>query len=75
MSKQLKQVDARGYSCPTPVLMVQKEVKACAPDCLEVLVDDRCAVENVTRFARSQNYTVETQSCNDDEYKLILKKQ
>lgn len=75
MSKQLKQVDARGYSCPTPVLMVQKEVKASAPESLEVLVDDRCAVENVTRFAGSQGYSVETRSCNDDEFKLTLKKQ
>ena len=33
-------IDARGYSCPMPVVMVQKEVKANAPQTLEVLVDD-----------------------------------
>ena len=44
-------IDARGYSCPMPVVMVQKEVKKSAPDTLEVLVDDPCAVENITRFA------------------------
>lgn len=33
-------VDARGYSCPMPVVMVQKEVSRSAPDQLEVLVDD-----------------------------------
>ena len=37
-------IDARGYSCPMPVVMVQKEVKANAPQTLEVLVDDPCAV-------------------------------
>ena len=42
-------VDARGFICPMPVVMVQNEVKANAPATLEVLVDDRCAVENVTR--------------------------
>jgi len=51
-------VDARGFLCPMPVVMVQKEVKANNPDALDVLVDDPCAVENVTRFAGSQGYTV-----------------
>ena len=46
-------VDARGYLCPMPVVMVQKEVKANHPERLEVLVDDRCAVENVTRFGKT----------------------
>ena len=46
-------VDARGLLCPMPVVMVQKEVKANKPAALEVLVDDPCAVENVTRFAHN----------------------
>ena len=54
----MKTVDARGFSCPMPVIMVQKEVKASAPAELDVLVDDKCAVENVTRFAEGQGYTV-----------------
>ena len=32
-------VDARGYSCPMPVIMVQKAVKGQNPGQLEVLVD------------------------------------
>ena len=44
-------IDARGYACPQPVVMVQQAVKASAPESLDVLVDDRCAVENITRFA------------------------
>lgn len=66
-------VDARGLLCPMPVVMVQKEVKANKPDALEVLVDDPCAVENVTRFAGSQGYAVTV--CEDGpDYKLSLKK-
>ena len=49
-------IDARGYSCPMPVVMVQKEVKANAPQTLEVLVDDPCAVENITRVASNNGY-------------------
>ena len=66
-------VDARGYLCPMPVMMVQKEVKANAPQTLEVLVDDECAKGNVTRFGQSQGYTVEVTD-TDDGYKLVLSK-
>ena len=43
-------IDARGLSCPTPVIMVQKEVKLNSPPVLEVLVDARVAVENIYEF-------------------------
>ena len=69
----MKTVDARGFSCPMPVIMVQKEVKASAPAELAVLVDDKCAVENVTRFAESQGYTV-TWKAQDDEFAISLRK-
>ena len=66
-------VDARGLSCPMPVLMVQREVKKNAPDTLEVLVDNMTAVGNITRFAMSQKYSVKTEEI-DGEYKMILSK-
>ena len=34
-------VDARGYSCPTPVIMVQKAVKEGSPKKLEVAEVER----------------------------------
>ena len=54
-------IDARGYSCPMPVVMVQNEVKKNAPASLDVLVDSMTCVENVTRFAEKQGYKVELQ--------------
>ena len=47
-------VDARGLLCPMPVVMVQKAVKDGHPAEIEVLLDDACAVENVTRYANRQ---------------------
>lgn len=32
-------VDARGFSCPVPLLMVQEEIKKSDPAELEVLID------------------------------------
>ncbi len=66
-------VDARGLLCPMPVAMVQKEVKASNPKTLEVLVDDRCAVENITRFGSSCGYKVSVAEEGPD-FRLTLKK-
>ena len=49
-------VDARGYLCPMPVVMVQKALEAEHPDTLEVLVDNETAVENIKRFAAHSGY-------------------
>ena len=66
-------VDARGYSCPMPVVMVQKELKKSAPAQLEVLVDNQCSVENVTRFGKSQGYQVQVTQEGQD-FRLSLSK-
>ena len=66
-------VDARGYSCPTPVVMVQKEVKKNAPQELEVLVDNQCSVENVTRFAENSGYKVSV-AAEGQDFRLCLNK-
>ena len=47
-------VDARGYLCPMPVVMVQNAIKKDQPATLEVLVDNETAVENIKRFRRTQ---------------------
>jgi len=66
-------IDTRGLSCPTPVIMVQKAIKAGAPERIEVLCDAKVAVENITRLAGTMGYqvSVETQA---DEFTMTLTK-
>ena len=66
-------LDARGLSCPMPVVMVQKAVKKDSPAVLEVLLDAECSVENVTRYARNQGYTVTAEKDGSDT-RLTLSK-
>lgn len=66
-------IDARGLSCPLPVVMVQKEVKKNAPLRLEVRVDSMVCVENITRYAQNQGYRVETEE-QDGEFLMTLRK-
>ncbi len=67
-------IDARGLSCPMPVVMVQKEVKKNAPATLEVKVDSKVCVENISRYAALQGYRVETKA-EDGEFLLTLTKE
>ncbi len=66
-------IDARGLSCPQPVLLVQREIKANHPEVLEVMVDHEAAVQNITRFASSQGYEIEKEAADEDT-KLTLRK-
>lgn len=57
-------IDTCGLSCPQPVLMVLHAIKNAdasfgADHALEVLVDNDCSRENVTRAAQNRGYTVE----------------
>jgi len=65
-------IDARGLSCPQPVVMVQKAIKA-DPSGAAIQVDDPCAVENITRFGNNQGYQVDVQK-EDGYFTLTLKK-
>ena len=67
-------IDARSLACPLPVLKVQQAVKNGNPDRLEVLVDNKPAVGNVTRFANNAGYQVQVAELEDEEFSLLLTK-
>ena len=58
-------IDARGLSCPMPVLMVQKAMKSNYKT-YEVMVDSVTPCENVKRFAESQGYSVDITETDGD---------
>lgn len=51
-------VDARGLSCPQPVLLVLSKMKEQAAGEIEAIVDNEVSRENVSRAARSQGWEV-----------------
>ena len=53
----MKQLDARGLSCPEPVILIRQAMQSGA-DAYEMIVDNHAAKENVTRYAEHQGYTV-----------------
>ncbi|MBM6924927.1 sulfurtransferase TusA family protein [Pseudoflavonifractor phocaeensis] len=67
----MNQVDARGYSCPEPVLMTKKALKNGTP--LVVLVDNETPLQNVRRFAMNNGYQVTWKEVGED-YELTITK-
>ena len=53
----MNKIDARGLSCPQPVLLTKEAIKENAEGC-EVVVDNPAAKQNVTRFANKAGYDV-----------------
>ena len=53
------QIDARGKACPQPVILTKKEIDGGCRD-ITILVDNRTAVENLTRLGNSAGMTVTT---------------
>lgn len=65
-------VDARGLSCPQPVLMTLDEINKNTADEILVLVDTDASKENVSRAAESRSWKVTTITKKDDVYHLAL---
>lgn len=58
----MKEVDARGFACPKPVLLTKETIEKSNPDNLTVLVSNETAVGNVTRIAENRGYSTITKN-------------
>ncbi|MBF0406866.1 MAG: sulfurtransferase TusA family protein [Candidatus Riflebacteria bacterium] len=68
-------IDARGLSCPQPVLITLKKIREMKTGEIEVIVDSEAAVENVSRMSNKEGWKVEMLDSSDDTFKLLLKNQ
>ena len=68
----MKHLDARGLSCPEPVIMIRKAMMG-KEDGYEMVVDNPTSKENVTRYARHQGYQV-TVTEQGGEFTLVMQK-
>ena len=65
MAENNRVVDARGRSCPEPVMMTKKAL-AQQSGRLQVLVDNQVAVDNITRFAQNKGLAVRVENKGSD---------
>jgi TusA-related sulfurtransferase len=67
-------VDARGLSCPQPVLLTLDSIKKEGKGEIEVLVDTDTSRENVSRAAGSKGWEIKNVSEEGEGYRIILYK-
>lgn len=68
-----ERIDARGLSCPQPVIHVKKAIERWDKGAIEVIVDTATAKENVSRMAANSGFQVDVQE-TDGEFILNLEK-
>ena len=71
---EITNVDARGLSCPEPVLMTEKVLKKLQKGEVKVLVDTNTSKENVSRMAKHLEWSISDQKQPDGTIELLLKK-
>ena len=68
----MEKLDARGLSCPEPVIMIRRAMLS-KGTAYEMVVDNPASKENVTRYAQHEGYTVSVAEQNG-EYTLTMTK-
>ena len=70
----MEKLDARGLSCPEPVIMIRKAMLS-KGKAYEMVVDNPASRENVTRYAEHEGYKVTVSEAESGgEYTLTMKK-
>jgi tRNA 2-thiouridine synthesizing protein A len=69
-----EKVDARGLSCPQPVLMALSKMRDMKSGELEVLVDNEVSKENVSRAASKEGWELAQIREEAEEYHLLLRR-
>ena len=59
-------IDARGLSCPQPVVLTRNRMNEIKSGKIEIIVDNQAACDNIIRFAEKNAWTVNTLNEEDD---------
>jgi tRNA 2-thiouridine synthesizing protein A len=70
----VKIVDARGLSCPQPVMLTMQALKKVKEGTVEVLVDSNIALENVSRLAVNSGWKTAVERQTENNIRIVLKK-
>ena len=70
-----KEIDARGLTCPQPVMETIKVLRELEKGTIVTIVDNTAARDNVKRLAEGMGYTVSIEKREDEYYLNITKKE
>ncbi len=67
-------VNAKGLSCPQPVIVTMNEMKKVDRGEIVIMVDTDTSKENVSRAAKKQGWEVTDIQPEDDGYRITIRK-
>lgn len=67
-----KTVDARGLTCPQPVIKTKEAMKGMTQGTLNILVDNEIAVQNVVKLGNYSGLKPESRKLSENEYQILL---
>lgn len=71
--KMIERLDARGFSCPQPVVLTRKKMKQMGEGAFEVIVETGTSRDNISRLAKNEGWDIKV-SEQGNEFLLTLKK-
>jgi tRNA 2-thiouridine synthesizing protein A len=66
-------VDARGFSCPMPVLKTKRALESIGAGWVEVIVDEHVSVENIGRLVAHMGYSHQTEA-DENGWRITIHK-
>ena len=67
-----KLIDARGLTCPLPVIETRKALRAMEQGLLEVVVDNHIALQNLEKMAQKTGLQYRTTTVSEQEYRMEI---
>ncbi|MFR1385990.1 MAG: sulfurtransferase TusA family protein [Anaerotignum sp.] len=68
----MERVDARGKTCPLPVIETKKVLESMTEGTVEVLVDNAIAVQNLCKMAEQKKMTAVSEKQRGDCYVVTI---
>ncbi len=69
-----KEIDARGQSCPKPLIMTKKALESIEEGIVSTTVDNEVVKENVMKFAKSNNYEATAEEIENGNFIVHVNK-
>ncbi|HHY16300.1 MAG TPA: sulfurtransferase-like selenium metabolism protein YedF [Firmicutes bacterium] len=68
-----KVIDARGLACPRPVIEAKKALQQMSSGYLEVIVDNRIALQNLQKMAAQLGLDCKTDAVQENHYVVLIR--
>ena len=74
MNDIIETIDARGLSCPQPILLTTRKAISIKEGTFRILIDTKAQEENVIRVAENLGWKITDRQYSGNEYRVVVSK-